>query len=50
MSLEFVILALLQKLIDASLRQQRKLQNMSLHVPSQVADRVTVSHLETSRW
>ncbi|QCE03039.1 Spindle and kinetochore-associated protein 1 [Vigna unguiculata] len=37
------------KLIDASLRQQRKLQNMSLHVPSQMADRVTVSHLETTR-
>ncbi|KAL5180852.1 Spindle and kinetochore-associated protein 1 [Glycine soja] len=40
----------LQKLIDASLRQQKKLQNMSLHVPYQMADKVTVSHLETSRW
>ncbi|KAL2337558.1 hypothetical protein Fmac_012004 [Flemingia macrophylla] len=37
------------KLIDASLRQQKKLQNMSLHVPHQMADRVTVSHLETNR-
>ncbi|KAG5060657.1 hypothetical protein JHK87_001686 [Glycine soja] len=37
------------KLIDASLRQQKKLQNMSLHVPYQMADKVTVSHLETSR-
>ncbi|KAH1162978.1 hypothetical protein AAZX31_01G125100 [Glycine max] len=38
-----------KKLIDASLRQQKKLQNMSLHVPYQMADKVTVSHLETSR-
>ncbi|WVZ16575.1 hypothetical protein V8G54_009557 [Vigna mungo] len=38
-----------KKLIDASLRQQKKLQNMSLHVPYQMVDRVTVSHLETSR-
>ncbi|XP_047149083.1 spindle and kinetochore-associated protein 1 homolog [Vigna umbellata] len=38
-----------KKLIDASLRQQKKLQSMSLHVPSQMVDRVTVSHLETSR-
>ncbi|KAL9277122.1 hypothetical protein ACSQ67_025333 [Phaseolus vulgaris] len=37
----------LQKLIDASLRQQKKLQNMSLHVPYQMADRVTVAHSET---
>jgi len=44
------LLALLQKLIDASLRQQKKLQNMSLHVPYQMADRVTVAHSETSRW
>nr|KYP46467.1 Spindle and kinetochore-associated protein 1 isogeny [Cajanus cajan] len=38
-----------QELIDASLRQQKKLQNLSLHVPHQVPDRVTMSHLETSR-
>ncbi|RDX66772.1 Spindle and kinetochore-associated protein 1-like protein, partial [Mucuna pruriens] len=36
------------KLIDASLRQQKKLQNMSLHVPSQMADRVAVLFPEFS--
>ncbi|XP_061363839.1 spindle and kinetochore-associated protein 1 homolog [Gastrolobium bilobum] len=38
-----------KKLINASLRQQKKLQNMSLHVPSQMADRMTMLNSETSR-
>ncbi|XLT83914.1 hypothetical protein HN873_005667 [Arachis hypogaea] len=38
-----------KKLISASLKQQKKLQNMSLHAPSQLPDRVTVSDSNTSR-
>ncbi|CAL0306181.1 unnamed protein product [Lupinus luteus] len=38
-----------KKLINASLRQQKRLQNMSLHVPSQMVDRMTMSTSETSR-
>ncbi|XP_057458479.1 spindle and kinetochore-associated protein 1 homolog isoform X2 [Lotus japonicus] len=38
-----------KKLIDASLRQQKKLQNMSLHVPYQMPDKMAISNLETSR-
>ncbi|CAJ1948652.1 unnamed protein product [Sphenostylis stenocarpa] len=35
--------------VSAMELQQKKLQNMSLHVPSQMADRMTVLHSETSR-
>ncbi|KAK4269735.1 hypothetical protein QN277_022853 [Acacia crassicarpa] len=38
-----------KKLINASLRQQKKLQNMSLHVPSLVPDRMIISNSETDR-
>ncbi|KAL5055944.1 hypothetical protein RYX36_036626 [Vicia faba] len=38
-----------KKFIDALLQQQKKLQNMSLYVPSQTADRMTLSNSETSR-
>ncbi|XP_004516030.1 SKA complex subunit 1 homolog [Cicer arietinum] len=38
-----------KKLINASLQQQKKLQNMSFHIPSQMADRMTLSNSETSR-
>ncbi|RYR27283.1 hypothetical protein Ahy_B02g061619 [Arachis hypogaea] len=45
----FILLYYLHKLISASLKQQKKLQNMSLHAPSQLPDRVTVSDSNTSR-
>ncbi|XLR10452.1 hypothetical protein S83_038390, partial [Arachis hypogaea] len=38
----------LYKLISASLKQQKKLQNMSLHAPSQLPDRVTISYSNTN--
>ncbi|MED6172426.1 hypothetical protein PIB30_049959 [Stylosanthes scabra] len=38
-----------KKLINASLKQQKKLQNMSLYVPSQLVDSVAVSNSNTSR-
>ncbi|CAL5211428.1 unnamed protein product [Lathyrus oleraceus] len=37
-----------KKFIDACLQQQKKLQNMSLYVPSQMADRTTLSNSETN--
>ncbi|KAF7844862.1 spindle and kinetochore-associated protein 1-like protein [Senna tora] len=37
------------KLINASLKQQKKLQNMSLHVPTIMPDRTIMSNSETSR-
>ncbi|PNX87732.1 hypothetical protein L195_g043826, partial [Trifolium pratense] len=37
------------KLINACLQQQKKLQNMSLHIPSQMADRMTLSNSETTQ-
>ena len=39
----------LQKLIDASLRQQKKLQSMYSYVPSNFPDRVAPSNLESSK-
>ncbi|KAJ7962123.1 spindle and kinetochore-associated protein 1-like [Quillaja saponaria] len=38
-----------KKLIDASLSQQKKLQSMSVHVPTYLTDTMTMSSLETSR-
>ena len=49
MTIEFSFLALLQKLLDASLQQQKKLQNMFHHIPSQMPDRTTLSTSEISR-
>jgi hypothetical protein len=40
----------LQNLIDASLRQQKKLQSMSVYVPSFLPERPFVTNLETNRW
>lgn len=38
-----------KKLLDASLQQQKKLQNMFHHIPSQMPDRTTLSNSEISR-
>ncbi|CAJ2655549.1 unnamed protein product [Trifolium pratense] len=38
-----------KKLINACLQQQKKLQNMSLHIPSQMAVRMTLSNSETTQ-
>ncbi|GFZ00763.1 hypothetical protein Acr_14g0003980 [Actinidia rufa] len=39
----------LQKLIEASLRQQKKLESMSAHVPSYLPERMTIINQETSK-
>ncbi|WCJ22909.1 hypothetical protein M5689_004970 [Euphorbia peplus] len=38
-----------KKLIDASLRQQKKLQSMSLHVPSCLPERTTLGNFDANR-
>ncbi|KAF5744303.1 Spindle and kinetochore-associated protein 1 isoform 1 [Tripterygium wilfordii] len=38
-----------KKLIDASLQQQKKLQNMSSYVPSYLPERMTMSNVDTNK-
>ncbi|GFZ00768.1 hypothetical protein Acr_14g0004030 [Actinidia rufa] len=38
-----------KKLIEASLRQQKKLESMSAHVPSYLPERMTIINQETSK-
>lgn len=40
----------MQKLIESSLQQQKKLQSMSAYVPSHLPERVTTINQNTSRW
>lgn len=39
-----------QKLVDAALKQQKKLQDMSVYVPSHVPERMSMLNLDTNKW
>lgn len=39
-----------QKLIDAAVKQQKKLQDLSIYVPSHIPERMSMLGLDTNRW